>query len=104
MSGFGLQAERDEAFGRVERCVRSKNPLSTRGIRYLLRVASRDPVSADTRTLRALLRDYNSASIERVAHRFYPEARHELFNELNPTKSRETSSHVSTRSSADVGY
>jgi alpha-beta hydrolase superfamily lysophospholipase len=44
---------------------------------------SRDPVSADTKTLKQLLYAYESVSLERVTHRFYPDARHELFNEIN---------------------
>jgi alpha-beta hydrolase superfamily lysophospholipase len=44
---------------------------------------SRDPVSAGTKTLQHLLTAYESVSLERVTHRFYPDARHELFNEIN---------------------
>ncbi|HXZ01738.1 MAG TPA: alpha/beta hydrolase [Stellaceae bacterium] len=44
---------------------------------------SRDPVGENTKSVQQLLAAYRDASLERVAHRFYPEARHELFNELN---------------------
>ncbi len=44
---------------------------------------SRDPVSAENRTLLQLLAAYRAAGLERVTHRFYPEARHELVNEIN---------------------
>lgn len=44
---------------------------------------ARDPVSANTKGLRQLLAAYRAAGLERVTHRFYPEARHELFNEVN---------------------
>ena len=44
---------------------------------------SRDPVSGDTRQLKLWLEDYRAAGFSRLEHRFYPEARHELFNETN---------------------
>jgi alpha-beta hydrolase superfamily lysophospholipase len=44
---------------------------------------SRDPVGADTKSVEQLLAAYRAAGLERVTHRFYPEARHELFNEVN---------------------
>jgi alpha-beta hydrolase superfamily lysophospholipase len=44
---------------------------------------ARDSVSANTKQLQQLLAAYRAAGLERVSHRFYPEARHELFNELN---------------------
>ena len=43
----------------------------------------RDAVNDNTRSLEQLLEAYRRAGLERVAHRFYPDARHELFNELN---------------------
>ena len=43
---------------------------------------SRDPVSANTRQLGPMLNAYRAAGLN-VQHRFYPEARHELFNETN---------------------
>lgn len=43
----------------------------------------RDPVSGNTRQISGLLKGYQAAGIEQVRHRFYPEARHELFNETN---------------------
>jgi alpha-beta hydrolase superfamily lysophospholipase len=42
-----------------------------------------DPVSEKGRGLERLLAAYRTAGLERVAHRFYPGARHELFHELN---------------------
>jgi alpha-beta hydrolase superfamily lysophospholipase len=42
-----------------------------------------DPVSAGTKTLEPLLTAYRAAGLERVTHRFYDNARHELFNETN---------------------
>ena len=44
---------------------------------------SRDPVGENTRSLEQLLGAYRAAGLERVTHRFYPDARHELFNETN---------------------
>lgn len=41
-----------------------------------------DPVSAGTRALNPLLAEWRAAGLN-VEHRFYPEARHELFNETN---------------------
>jgi alpha-beta hydrolase superfamily lysophospholipase len=43
---------------------------------------SHDPVSAGTRMLQPMLAQYRTAGL-RVQHKFYPEARHELFNEIN---------------------
>ena len=43
----------------------------------------RDPVSGSTRQLEPWLADYRAAGFMNVKHRFYPEARHELFNETN---------------------
>lgn len=43
----------------------------------------RDPVSGNTRQIDAWLADYRAAGFSRLEHRFYPEARHELFNEIN---------------------
>lgn len=44
---------------------------------------SRDPVGADTRGVQQLLAAWQVAGLERVTHHFYPEGRHELFNETN---------------------
>ena len=44
---------------------------------------SRDPVGGNTRSVAQLLAAYRRAGLERVAHRFYADARHELFNETN---------------------
>jgi len=43
---------------------------------------SLDPVSAKTQQLQPMLATYKAAGLK-VQHRFYPEARHELFNETN---------------------
>jgi alpha-beta hydrolase superfamily lysophospholipase len=43
---------------------------------------SHDPVSAGTRMLQPMLDQYRAAGL-RVKHKFYPEARHELLNEIN---------------------
>jgi alpha-beta hydrolase superfamily lysophospholipase len=42
-----------------------------------------DPVSAGTRRLQQLLAAYRAAGLQHVTHRFYADARHELFNETN---------------------
>ena len=44
---------------------------------------TRDPVSANSKGLEQLLSAYHAAGLQRVTYRFYPEARHELFNETN---------------------
>lgn len=44
---------------------------------------SADPVSDSTKRLQQLLAAYRAAGLERVTHRFYEGARHELFNETN---------------------
>ena len=44
---------------------------------------SKDPVGADTKSLKQLLAAYQAAGLEHVSHRFYEGARHELFNEIN---------------------
>ncbi|HEY6250915.1 MAG TPA: alpha/beta hydrolase [Candidatus Angelobacter sp.] len=43
---------------------------------------TRDPVGGNTRQIEPMLAAYKAAGL-RVQHRFYPEARHELFNETN---------------------
>jgi alpha-beta hydrolase superfamily lysophospholipase len=43
----------------------------------------RDPVNGNTRQLEPWLADYQAAGHKDVTHRFYSEARHELFNETN---------------------
>jgi len=42
-----------------------------------------DPVSGNTRQLAAWLEEYRAAGFSRLEHKFYPEARHELLNEIN---------------------
>ena len=44
---------------------------------------SNDPVGGNTKSVRQLLDAYRKAGLERVTHRFYDSARHELFNETN---------------------
>jgi alpha-beta hydrolase superfamily lysophospholipase len=44
---------------------------------------SRDPVGGNTKSIAQLLSAYRAAGLERVAHRFYADARHELFNDIN---------------------
>ena len=44
---------------------------------------TRDPASANGKGLEQLLSAYHAAGLQRVACRFYPDARHELFNETN---------------------
>lgn len=44
---------------------------------------TRDPVSGSTKQIQPMLAAYKAAGIRNVQHRFYPEARHELFNEIN---------------------
>jgi len=42
-----------------------------------------DPVSEGTKMLLPMLDQYRRAGLKKVDHKFYPEARHELFNETN---------------------
>ncbi len=49
---------------------------------YLV-TGSDDPVSAQTRGVEQLRGAYLAAGMTRVAHRYYPGARHEIFNETN---------------------
>ena len=44
---------------------------------------SRDPVGGNARSVAQLLAAYSRAGLDRVSHRFYADARHELFNETN---------------------
>ena len=44
---------------------------------------TRDPVSANSKGLSQLLSAYQAVGLQRVSYRFYPDARHELFNETN---------------------
>ncbi|HEV2547665.1 MAG TPA: alpha/beta hydrolase [Stellaceae bacterium] len=44
---------------------------------------SNDPVGENTKSVRQLLEAYRAAGLERVTHRFYDGARHEVFNETN---------------------
>lgn len=43
----------------------------------------RDPVGANTKQLVPMLAAYRAAGLQNIQHKFYPEARHELFNETN---------------------
>jgi len=49
---------------------------------YLI-AGERDPVSGNTRQLGPWIAEYRAAGLLNLAHKFYPEARHELFNETN---------------------
>jgi alpha-beta hydrolase superfamily lysophospholipase len=49
---------------------------------YLI-AGGRDPVSGGTRQLGPWMAEYRAAGCANLAHRFYPQARHELFNEVN---------------------
>jgi alpha-beta hydrolase superfamily lysophospholipase len=49
---------------------------------YLI-AGGRDPVSGNTRQLEPWMEEYRAAGHVNLAHKFYPEARHELFNEIN---------------------
>ncbi len=42
-----------------------------------------DPVSNATKSLQQLIGAYRKAGLTQVTHRFYPKARHEVFNETN---------------------
>jgi alpha-beta hydrolase superfamily lysophospholipase len=44
---------------------------------------TRDPVGEHGEGVERLLADYFAARLECVTHRFYTDARHELFNETN---------------------
>jgi alpha-beta hydrolase superfamily lysophospholipase len=49
---------------------------------YLI-AGSRDPVSGNTRQLMPWMAEYRAEGLANLAHKFYPDARHELFNETN---------------------
>ena len=49
---------------------------------YLI-AGGRDPVCGNTRQLEPWLAEYRAAGMVNLTHRFYPGARHELFNETN---------------------
>jgi alpha-beta hydrolase superfamily lysophospholipase len=42
-----------------------------------------DPVGGMTRSLQQLLGAYQTAGLTRLSHKFYPDGRHEMFNETN---------------------
>jgi alpha-beta hydrolase superfamily lysophospholipase len=42
-----------------------------------------DPVSGNTRQLEPWMTDYRAAGLVNLAHKFYPDTRHELFHETN---------------------
>jgi alpha-beta hydrolase superfamily lysophospholipase len=44
---------------------------------------SRDPVGENTKSVEQLIAAYRSAGLRDVTHRFYPEGRHEMVNEVN---------------------
>jgi alpha-beta hydrolase superfamily lysophospholipase len=49
---------------------------------YLI-AGRRDPVSDSTRQLEPWMAEYRAAGMVNLTHKFYPDARHELFNETN---------------------
>ena len=49
---------------------------------YLI-AGGRDPVSGNTRQLGPWMAEYRAAGLVSLAHKFYADARHELFNETN---------------------
>jgi alpha-beta hydrolase superfamily lysophospholipase len=49
---------------------------------YLI-AGGRDPVSGSTRQLGPWMAEYRATGLVNLAHKFYPDARHELFNETN---------------------
>ena len=49
---------------------------------YLI-AGGRDPVSSNTKQIVPMLEAWRAAGLSKIQHRFYPEARHELFNETN---------------------
>jgi alpha-beta hydrolase superfamily lysophospholipase len=49
---------------------------------YLI-AGRRDPVSGSTRQLEPWMAEYRAAGMVNLTHKFYPDARHELFNETN---------------------
>lgn len=44
---------------------------------------AQDPVGKYTKTIRQLIQTYRSLGIRDVTHKFYPEGRHEMLNEIN---------------------
>ena len=54
-----------------------------KGLPIYLIAGARDPVSGNTRQLGPWMADYRTAGLVNLTHKFYPEARHELFNEIN---------------------
>ena len=73
-----------DAWARVSTAAHRKRVPRTLPI-YMI-AGGRDPVSGDTRQLEPWLRDYRSAGFTKLEHKFYPDARHELFNETNRTQ------------------
>jgi alpha-beta hydrolase superfamily lysophospholipase len=69
------------AMGEIEKPARQKRIPKLVPI-YVI-AGTRDPVSANSKGLEQLLSAYHAAGLQRVTCRFYPEARHELFNETN---------------------
>jgi alpha-beta hydrolase superfamily lysophospholipase len=61
----------------------SRQALIPKQLPIYVIAGTRDPVSANSKGLQQLLCAYRAAGLQRVSYRFYPEARHELFNETN---------------------
>ncbi len=55
----------------------------SRGLPIHLIAGTRDAVSANAKGVERLVAIYRQAGLERVTSRFYPDARHELFHEIN---------------------
>jgi alpha-beta hydrolase superfamily lysophospholipase len=70
-----------DALGRIAKPTRLARIPKSLPIRVI--AGTRDPVSSNARGLARLLAAYQRAGLERVTHRFYDGARHELFNETN---------------------
>ena len=70
-----------EGWGAVSRAAhRNRVPKS---LPLYLIAGGRDPVSGNTRQLGPWMTEYRAAGLVNMTHEFYPEARHELFNETN---------------------
>src|SRR6478609_5847792 len=59
-----------------------RNRVPKQLLLYLI-AGERDPVSGNTRQLGPWMAEYRAAGLVNLAHKFYPDARHELFNETN---------------------
>jgi len=78
-----VQLSRDVLKALGEICRPARQARIPKHLPIYIIAGTRDPVGSNTRTLHQLLDAYRSAGLWKVTHRFYPEARHELFNETN---------------------